>query len=118
MLRNQADRPELWIEHTSRTCAYFCTLKSVAVIWDQEKSASNIAKHGIRLAEAVPVLEDPLGVVVVDDESDPMEQRFVTMGVDGEGRILVVVYTWRGEDIRLISARRAEPHEREVYENQ
>jgi len=46
-------------------------------------------------------LEDPLGVVVVDDESD-----------------LVVVYTWRGEDIRLISARRAEPHEREVYENQ
>jgi len=92
--------------------------EGVAITWDHEKSVSNIAKHGIRFAEAVPVLEDPLGVTLVDDESDPMEQRYVVVGSDGEGRILVVVYTWRGEDIRLISARRAEPHEREAYENQ
>lgn len=55
---------------------------------------------------------------VVDDESDPLEHRFVVVGADGAGRILVVVYTWRDEDIRLISARRAEPHEREAYEQQ
>jgi len=59
-----------------------------------------------------------LAITVVDDESDPLERRFVTLGADAAGRILVVVYTWRGDDIRLISARRAEPHEREEYENQ
>jgi uncharacterized protein len=64
------------------------------------------------------VLEDPLGITVVDDESDPLEQRFVVVGADGAGRILVVVYAWRDEDIRLISAWRAEPHEREAYEKQ
>lgn len=90
----------------------------MAIHWDHEKSVRNIAKHGIRFAEAVPVLEDPLGITVVDDESDPSEQRFVVVGSDAVGRILVVVYTWRGEDIRLISARRAEPHEREAYEKQ
>lgn len=92
--------------------------EDVAIIWEHEKSLSNIAKHGVRFAEAVPVLEDPLSITVVDDESDPTEQRYVGVGADGEGRILVVVYTWRGEDIRLISARRAEPHEREAYEKQ
>ena len=48
----------------------------------------------------------------------PIEQRFVILGADAAGRILVVVYSWRGDDIRLISARRAEPHEREEYEKQ
>lgn len=64
------------------------------------------------------MLEDPVAITLVDDESDPLEQRFVTLGTDAAGRILVVVYTWRGDDIRLISARRAEPHEREEYERQ
>jgi uncharacterized DUF497 family protein len=55
---------------------------------------------------------------MVDDESDPSEQRFVVLGVDAIARILAVVYTWRGNNIRLISARRAEPHERAEYEKQ
>jgi len=42
----------------------------------------------------------------------------VILGADAASRILVVVYSWRGDDIRLISARRAEPHERKEYENQ
>jgi len=42
----------------------------------------------------------------------------VTLGADPQGRVLVVVYTYRGEDFRLISARPAEPHEREDYEAQ
>ncbi len=62
------------------------------------------------------MLEDPVAMTVIDDESDPVEQRFVILGSDAAGRILVVVYCWRGEDVRLISARRAEPHEREEYE--
>jgi len=90
----------------------------VAVIWDPEKAASNVGKHGVRFAEAIPVLEDPLAVTVLDDESDPLEQRAVAIGFGALGRILVVVYTWRGDDIRLISARLAEPHEREAYKKQ
>jgi len=70
----------------------------VAVIWDPEKAKSNLVKHGVRFAEAVPVLEDPSALTVLDNESDPTEQRFWTLGADASGRILVVVYTWRGDD--------------------
>jgi hypothetical protein len=90
----------------------------VAVLWDPGKAASNVAKHGVRFADATLVFDDPVAISVVDDESDPIERRFVTLGADAAGRILVVVYSWRGDDIRLISARRAEPHEREEYEKQ
>jgi uncharacterized protein len=90
----------------------------VAIVWDPEKVRTNIEKHGIGFAEAVLALDDPQAITVVDDESDPHEQRFGTLGLDSLGRLLVVVYTWRGEDIRLISARPAEPHERKEYEQQ
>ena len=79
---------------------------------------SNIGKHGVGFGESALVLEDPAAITVVDDGSDPLERRFVTLRADAAGRILVVVYTWRGDDIRLVSARRAEPHEREEYEKQ
>lgn len=85
--------------------------------WDEESKAGiNFRKHGVRLPEAIPVFEDPYAMTVTDDESDPAEQRFVTLGVGALGRLLVVVYTWRGEDIRIISARPAEPHESAEYE--
>ena len=90
----------------------------VALVWDPEKSASNVGKHDVRFSDAALVFEDPMSITVIDDESDPWEQRLVTLGADAAGRIPVVVYTWRGDDIRLISARRAEPHEREEYEKQ
>jgi uncharacterized DUF497 family protein len=90
----------------------------VAVRWDIAKAASNVAKHGVRFADAALVFDDPVALTVVDDESDPTEQRFVVLGADAAGRVLVVVYSWRGDDIRLISARTAEPHEREEYEKQ
>ena len=62
--------------------------------------------------------EDPLAIFFLDDESDPLERRFVALGIGALERILVVVYTWRGDDIGLISARCAKPHEREEYEKQ
>jgi uncharacterized DUF497 family protein len=61
-------------------------------------------------------LDDPHAITITDDESDPDEQRFVTLGMGAMGRLLVVVYTWRGENVRIISARPAEAHERELYE--
>jgi len=66
--------------------------------------------------EAVPVFDDPYAITITDDESDPDEQPFITMGMGAMGRLLVVVYTWRGGNIRIISARPAEAHEREQYE--
>jgi hypothetical protein len=86
------------------------------IVWDAAKAAQNVLKHGVHFADAVLVLEDPYAVTIADDESSPDESRWVTLGADALGRVLVVVYTHRGEDIWLISARCAEPHERKEYE--
>lgn len=61
---------------------------------------------------------DCYALTITDDESDPNEQRFITLGMGAKGHLLVVVYTYRNDNIRLISARPAEPHEREEYEAQ
>ena len=85
--------------------------------WDEQgKAGINFRKHGVRLPEAIPVFEDPYALTIPDVESDPNEERFVTLGMGAAGRLLVVVYTWRGENIRIISVRPAEPHERKEYE--
>jgi uncharacterized protein len=85
--------------------------------WDEESKAGiNFRKHGVRMPEAIPVFDDPCAITMVDDQSDPGEQRFITLGMGAAGRLLVVAYTWRGENIRIISARPAETHEREEYE--
>jgi uncharacterized DUF497 family protein len=85
--------------------------------WDDESKAGiNFRKHGVRMPEAIPVFDDPYAITIVDDQSDPSEQRFITLGMGALGRLLVVVYRWRGENIRIISARGAEAHEREQYE--
>jgi uncharacterized DUF497 family protein len=87
--------------------------------WDEARKAGlNFRKHGVRLPEAIPVFEDPHAITVTDDESDSNERRFVTLGMGAAVRLLAVVYTWRNENIRIISARPAEPHEREEYEAQ
>ena len=84
--------------------------------WDVRKAEANYRKHGVRFPEAEPVFEDDYAITIVDDESDPEEQRFVSIGTGVKGRVLVVVYTYRGRDVRIISARLAEPHERSQYE--
>ena len=82
--------------------------------WDKTKAASNLQKHGIEFADAVSVFSDELAITIPDNRFD--EERFVTIGTDVFGRILVIVFTWRSEDIRLISARLAERRERKQYE--
>jgi uncharacterized DUF497 family protein len=88
-----------------------------AIVWDAEKLRTNIEKHGVPFRDAVPVLEDPRAITITDHESDT-EERFIILGLDALARVLVVVYAWRGGDIRLISARLANPHERQEYEYQ
>ena len=85
--------------------------------WDERSKAGiNFRKHGVRMPEAIPVFHDPYALTIADDESDPGEQRFVTLGLGAAGRLLVVVHTYRGESIRIISVRPAELHERGEYE--
>ena len=82
--------------------------------WDEEKAATNFRKHGVDFADAVLVFEDELTLTMRDLSSD-REERFVALGQDPNGRLLVVIYTWRGERIRLISAREATGKERRRY---
>ena len=70
--------------------------------WDNDKAATNLNKHGINFADAVLVFSDDLAVTVSDERFD--EKRFISIGIDALGRVLVVVYTLRGGEIRLISA--------------
>ena len=73
--------------------------------WDPAKARANLRKHRVRLADAVTALEDTRAISIRDERED--EERWITIGMDSVGRILVVVYTWREERTRLISARPA-----------
>jgi uncharacterized DUF497 family protein len=89
--------------------------RTVWIEFDPAKNRLNRAKHQLDLADAEPVFRDPRAITVEDKTCE--EARWVTVGADGFGRALVVVYTWRGEGtIRIISARYANAREREDYE--
>jgi uncharacterized DUF497 family protein len=83
--------------------------------WDARKASVNRRKHGIPFADATAVFEDERALTVRDDITAVDETRMLTLGRDAMGRVLVVAYTWRGDRIRLISARRAAPSERRQY---
>ena len=83
--------------------------------WDADKAAANLRKHRIDFADAVTVLSDELALTVSEHHEN--EDRYVTVGSDALGRILVVAYTWRGDELRLISARNATRSERRQYES-
>jgi uncharacterized DUF497 family protein len=82
--------------------------------FDPHKNRKNITSHGISFAEVEAVFFDAMAITVQDNDHD--EQRMVTLGMDAIGRIIVVCYLWRGSNIRVISARKAELHERRIYE--
>jgi uncharacterized DUF497 family protein len=81
--------------------------------WDPDKAHSNLEKHGISFADSVEVLSDPYAITIEDQTSE--EQLHITLGLDAIGRVLVVVYTWRGDSIRIISARKTTARERAQY---
>ena len=81
---------------------------------DPAKARANLRKHGVRFADAVTALEDANAISVRDERED--EERWITIGMDSLARILVVVYTWRGEQIRLVSVRQATRRESRQYE--
>lgn len=88
--------------------------RGMAYQWDKDKAVANLNKHDIDFADAVSVFADDLALTVRDERFE--EERFITLGIDAFGRVLVVVYMWRGDEIRLISARKATRPERKQYQ--
>ncbi|MCA0240860.1 MAG: BrnT family toxin [Proteobacteria bacterium] len=86
----------------------------VEIEFDPVKAASDFTKHKVSFAHAEQALRDPMAVTIEDPDSVG-EQRFITLGMDTVGRVLVVVHTLRGDRIRLISARKASRGESEQY---
>ena len=87
----------------------------VSADFDPKKDAANIKKHGVSLSEGDGVLNDPLALTVEDDSAEG-EQRFVTIGMNVLGSLMVVVHAPRGDGSRTISVRKPDPKERRNYE--
>ena len=83
--------------------------------WDARKDASIRTKNGIPFEEAATVFADPRSLTVPDPEHSRQEDRFVLLGLSYCGRLLVVVHTERGDNLRIISARKATRSERRQY---
>lgn len=82
--------------------------------FDPAKARANLRKHGVSFAHAEQALRDPMALTIEDPDAEG-EQRFVTLGMDSLGRVLVVVHTQRGERTRPISARKASRGEANRY---
>jgi len=86
------------------------------ITWDPKKAEINFKKHNVRFSDAELVLYDPFALTL-EEQVIEGEKRFVTVGADAIGRIVVVVYSYRDSDtIRLISARKATSSQRKQYE--
>lgn len=81
--------------------------------WDAQKARLNLKKHGVNFSDTVAVFEDELAITICDESTH--EERFITLGMDILDRILVVVYTFRRDRIRIISARKASNREIKQY---
>jgi hypothetical protein len=84
--------------------------------WDANKAASNLAKHKVSFEAAATVFGDPQSVTIPDPAHSHAENRFIILGRSHQGRLLVVVHTERGDNVRIISARPASRRERKYYE--
>lgn len=83
---------------------------------DASKAAANLTKHGVSFADAEGALQNPLAVTIEDPDASG-ERRFVTIGLGSAGELLVVVWTDRHDECRVISARRPNRNERTQYES-
>lgn len=84
--------------------------------WHLAKAAENLRKHGVSFQEATSAFGDPLAYTFPDPGHRAGEQRWLTFGLSDRGRLLVVVHLEHNEVVRIVSAREATNHERQVYE--
>lgn len=88
--------------------------------WDPAKAASNYRKHGVRFEDAISIFSDPHALSIFDEDHSDDEDRWVTLGLNAAGRLLVVVHTYVEQaanlvDLRIISARPATKGEARQY---
>ncbi len=84
--------------------------------WDTDKAATNERKHGVTFAEALTVFFDPSAIIIPDPDHSDDEDREIILGYSDRGRLLIVSHTSRPPNLRIISARRPDPHERRQIE--
>ena len=83
--------------------------------WDPPKAMANLRKHGVSFDEAMTVFADEESITIPDPDHSEGEERFLVVGSSSRGRVLVVSHAERGENIRIISARRADARERRKH---
>jgi uncharacterized DUF497 family protein len=84
--------------------------------WDEDKDKSNQRKHRVSFDEAKSVFGDPNSITIVDEQHSDEEVRYIDIGMSSRGRLIVVSYTERAPNIRIISCRKATKSERTTYE--
>ena len=88
---------------------------SLSFEWDEQKAQENLSKHDVSFEECSTIFGDPWSLTIGDPVHSIEEDRLITVGLSNRGRILVVVHTERGDNIRIISTRLATPQERRAY---
>ena len=84
--------------------------------WDPAKEARNIKKHNVSFKEAVTILGNPLSITIHDPDHSEDEDRYLTVGCSSKGGFLIVAHTERGDNIRIINARKLTKSEKKSYE--
>ncbi len=84
--------------------------------WDEEKDLSNQKKHGVSFEEAKTVFNDARSITIADEQHSEEEDRYIDIGTSCHGRVIVVSYTEREPNIRIISCRKATKSERKSYD--
>lgn len=84
--------------------------------WDDGKAKANLTKHGVSFEQAATVFGDPMSLTIPDPAHSKVEVRAIVLGQSHQRKLLVVVHTERGDNIRIVSARRASRRERKTYE--
>jgi uncharacterized DUF497 family protein len=84
--------------------------------WDESKAKENLRKHKVSFEEGKTIFNDPLLLTFPDPEHSESEQRYINIGRSSRDRVLVLIHSERGMNIRIISCRKATRHERRAYE--
>jgi uncharacterized DUF497 family protein len=86
--------------------------------WHPRKAAANRQKHQVSFEEASTIFADPLSATVFDIDHSDEEDRYITIGLSEQKRLLMVSHTEEGDRIRIISARELTSLEKQEYENE
>ena len=97
---------------------YFLYILKMYFEWDDNKARENVTKHNVTFVEATTVWTDPLALIASDPDHSILEQREWIIGTSNLYRVLIVIYTVRDGNTRIISARKATKRERERYEEE